>query len=166
MLRRLAFSVFAMCLVVATGVYAQQSGTIAGQYSTIRISTDTVSSPNGGAVVHYTYGLVIPVGDDPSGLFNNNKGDCVGTSVLSEDGTPVAMSGWCFVTDMDGDGWSQWWKMDEAGTPDCPTMCGTWGGYNGFGKFENVTASGTFKVVASFADGSNTGISEGTYERR
>jgi hypothetical protein len=135
-----------------------------GQYSTIRLSTDTVSAPNGSAVVHLTYGLVI-VGDDPGGLFNNGKGDCVGAMVLSDEGTPVAMSGWCFITDMDGDGWWQWWKTEEIGTPDCPIMCGTWGNYNGVGKFENVSVSGTFRGLASFADGSGSGVSEATYER-
>ena len=165
MLRRLAVSVIVMCLAVTTGVLAQQSVTISGPYSTVRISTDTVSAPNGGALVHFTYGLVM-AGDDPGGLFNENKGDCAGTFVLSEDGTPVAGGGWCFVTDMDGDGWWQWWKLDEAGTPDCPIMCGTWGSYNGVGKFEDVSVTGTFRGVASFADGSGRGIAEGTYEQQ
>jgi hypothetical protein len=45
-------------------------------------------------------------------------------------------------------------------------MCGTWGSYNGVEKFEKVSGSGTFTHVASFGDGSSTGIVEGTYERQ
>ena len=165
MLRRLVYSVFVLCIAVTTGSLAQQSVTMTGQYSTIRISTDTVISPSGSAVVHATYGIVI-VSEDPGDIFRHGKGDCVAASVLSDDGATIARSGWCLVTDMDGDAWSQWWKQDESGTPDCPIMCGTWGGYNGVGKFENISISGTFGVLASFADGSNTGTSEATYERR
>lgn len=164
MLRRLAVSVFVMCLVVTTNIFAQQSSTTTGRYSSVRISTDTVGSPNGGSVVHFKYGMLTH-SDDPNNLLDNGKGDCVGASVLSEDGTPVAVSGWCFLTDTDGDGYFQWWQVDETATPECPIMCGTWGTYNGFGKFENVSASGTFSAVTSFADGSGTGISEATVER-
>ncbi len=165
MLRRLAVSVIVMCIALTTGILAQETVTLAGQYSTVRISTDTVSAPDGGAVVHFTYGLVSS-GDDPGGLFNNNKGDCMGTTVLSQDGAPVAAGGWCFVTDMEGDGWWQWWRTEEVATPDCPIMCGTWGSYHGVGKFENVSVKGTFRGVAAYADGSGAGIVEGTYEQR
>jgi hypothetical protein len=55
-------------------------------------------------------------------------------------------AGWCFLTDTDTD-------TDTDS-------------YNGVGKFEKVSGSGTFTHVASFGDGSSTGIVEGTYERQ
>ena len=164
MLRRLTCSVIVMAFAVTAGVAAQQSVTMSGQYSTVRLSTDTVGAPNGGAFVHFTYGLVSS-GDDPGGLFSSNKGDCAGVYALSEAGVPVTGGGWCFVTDPEGDGWWQWWTMEQAGTPDCPIMCGKWGGYLGFGKFENVSVEGTFRMSASFADGSGAGKVEGAYKR-
>lgn len=165
MLPRLTLSVVVSCLAGTTAMLAQQGVTVSGQYSTVRLSTDTVNSPRGGAVVHFTYGLVSS-SDDPGGVFSEGMGDCVGTTVLADDGTPAAGAGSCFITDMDGDGWWQWWKLDEAGTSDCPIMCGTWGSYNGTGKFADVSVSGTFKGVAAFADGSGRGIVEGRYGRR
>jgi hypothetical protein len=164
MLPRIAFLVLVVLLIGTTAMHSQQRITMSGQYATVRMTTDTIGTPDGGAVVHFTYGLVSS-GEDPGGLFTEGKGNCVGTTVLAEDGNPVAGGGSCFVTDMEGDGWWQWWKLEAVGTADCPIMCGTWGSYHGTGKFEGVSVSGTFNGVAAFADGSGRGLVEGTYER-
>jgi hypothetical protein len=152
-----------MCLAVSTGTLGQQRGSLAGRYSMVTLSADTLRSPDGGAVNHVTYAQNF-LTDDPNNPFNNTSARCAGTLIMSEEDTPIAGGGGCYATDMDGDGYWFWWYLEEAGTQNCPTMCGAWGSYNGHGKFEGVSSNGTFTVVASFLDGSMIGTSEGTYE--
>ncbi len=162
MVLRLTFSALSICFFLPTTVLAQDTGTLEGWYATVRAKTDTVATPTG-SIVRYSFTQMSHI-DNP--LFRDATADCSGASVGPEEGPPDAMSGFCFVTDIEGDIYWMWWRMDEYGTTNCPLYCGTAGHYNGTGKYEGMTSSLTWQATAAFANGNGTGISEGTYERR
>jgi hypothetical protein len=161
--RRICASLI-LLLGAPTALVAQQSGTATGRFGTRNISTQTTELPDGRSidVNHYHQ---VTFADDPDHPLNNQTADCVGQFLMSADGNPVAASGSCYGKDVDGDGASFWWRMDTAGTADCPTLCGSFGYFAGFGKFAGITGTGTWRVTAPFEEG-NLGVWEGSYSMR
>jgi hypothetical protein len=91
--------------------------------------------------------------------------DCVGLFVVSADGAIVAASGSCYSQDAAGDGLSYWWRMEKGGTADCPDLCGSYGYFAGYGKYQGITGAGNWERQGLVADGS-VGVWDGTYSMR
>jgi hypothetical protein len=149
---RLLYVMLSLVLASPTVVLAQQSGEGGGRYATRDVSAETVELPDGRSVqtTHYSQATFA---DDPSNPLDNHLGDCVGQFILSADGTPSAASGSCYSRDGDGDGVSYWWRMDESGTASCPDVCGSFGVFAGYGKYEGLTGTGTWQRTTVFPDG-------------
>ena len=164
MTHRFTLALIILCLIAPMTVLAQTKDT--GHYTTIPKSTETIELPDGRTVQQMHFKMA-SFADDPNSLFNNLYGDCTGTFVLSKEGEPIAMTGSCFRLDADGDGHWFWYRMDKAGTPECPMMCGSYGVYDSYGKFMDCeTISGTWQHTASFPDGTLMGKWELTYEMK
>ncbi len=142
-------------------LFAQRSGSGKGRFATQILSSDVTELPDGRTVQvsHYHQATFA---EDPNHPLDNQKADCVGLFVSSEDGTPIAASGSCYGRDAAGDGVSYWWRRDKVGTADCPNGCGSFGLYAGFGKYSGITGNGTWRVDPAFPDG-NMGTWESSY---
>ncbi|MAF08127.1 MAG: hypothetical protein CL389_09770 [Acidiferrobacteraceae bacterium] len=81
--------------------------------------------------------------------------DCNGAMLLSAEGAPVAFSGVCSATDIDGDTFI---ATNHSMTPDFSDC--HWTMYGGTGKYAGVTGSGVcIPGGPTTADGSNTKFS-------
>lgn len=147
-----------------TVLVAQQSGKATGRFGTRTIASEITEMPGGGAMELSHYHQVT-FADDASHPMNNQTADCVGLFLTSPEGNPVSASGSCFGKDAEGDGLSFWWRMDKAGTADCPNLCGSFGYFAGYGKFKSVSGTGTWRVTAPFPDG-NLGVWESSFSMR
>ena len=159
-MKRAVCVVAALLMITVSGAFAQESGS--GRYATNVMSTDSNDLPSGGSVdvVHYHQ---VTFADEIGHPLDNNMADCVGMYRFSADGAVVSASGTCFSTDADGDGSSFWWRLNEQGTSDCPGMCGVWGYYAGYGKFDGISGAGEWQQTTTFPDGSGSGTWKGTY---
>jgi len=119
--------------------------------------------PNEGTVEVLRY-KQFTFAEDAASPLNNASQNCTATPVVSASGELVTNAGFCMSTDADGDIAWFWWRQEESGTENCPTACGSWGYYNGIGKFEGITGGSTWKSVSDYPDGSGTGVWNGTYE--
>ena len=146
-------------------VFAQSDGTLSSKYATVLTSRDTITAPDGTMTLEETY-TITHFADDAESPFARLVGHCWGTVVLESEDSAIGAGGACHMTDSEGNGFWQWWQFDEAGTEPCPIRCGTFGDYNGYGRFEGYTAKGTWNLTALFANGSVTGVSRGTFEWR
>ena len=157
MLIRLALSALVLILCSSSALLAQDE--IKGQYVTSAATADTMHLPDGRILTAGRYGQFVFT-DDPSGIFNTAKGDCSSWQLTdpSMPDDPGTFAGHCFNLDADGDANWFWWRMEEAGTEDCPLYCGVWGVSEGTGKFEGMTGGGTWKAKTMFPDGSNRGV--------
>ena len=160
---RFSFPFFLVALLIPTVAKAQEAVAHGDQYSVSPVSQDTVMEPDGGMTVRSIFRLS-QFADDPNSPFNHLIGYCSGTVVLEEDESAVGAAGGCHMVDSDGSGYWQWWQLDEGETEECPVWCGTYGDYNGYGKFEGYTGKGTWEIVAVFADGSEIGRHRRTVE--
>ena len=160
---RYSLSLVAVCLLIPVTLLAQGRGSTTLRYVTNAISTDTLYQQGGMTFVSSHFSMVTLV-TDGNELFDELKGDCVGTAAVAEDGTITATSGHCFFVDADGDGYWSWFRQTEAGTETCPLRCGAGEAFNGYGKFEGFLWEGTYRVVAALAGGNSVGELEGRYE--
>lgn len=148
-------------LVASVGAYAAES---MGRFTNHIVDTMETELPDGrkAVVLHYYQLLTSDKADDP---LNNTASDCVGKLILSKDGKTLSGSGSCFSRDVDGDGMSRWWKVDEAGTTKCPDLCGSFGSFDAFGKYKGMTSSGTWVRTHVFTDGA-IGTFKQTYMKK
>ncbi len=145
-------TVFTVLLIlVAPAVFGGDSGTATGRFATHTMSTDSTELPDGGRVdiVHYNQ---FAFSDQPGHPIDNTTADCVGRYLFSNDGDVEAASGICFATDAGGNMTSFWWRFEEAATANCPLMCGSWGYFDGTGKYKGVSGTGTWKQSSVFGD--------------
>ena len=147
---RRVVSVMALALVIAVPAAFGEDNE-SGRYATRNLSTDSTDLANGGRVdvVHHQATFA----DQPDHPLDNTVADCVGMYRITPDGTLGSASGSCFSRSASGDGTSYWWRFEKQGTADCPGLCGTWGFYDGFGKFKGISGTGTWQQTADFGDG-------------
>ncbi len=161
-MKRVACVVATFLMISASGAFGQESGS--GRFATHTMSTTSTDLPGGGRVdvVHYHQATFA---DQPGNPLDNNAADCVGMYRITTEGTIGSASGSCFSNDAEGNGSSFWWRLEQQGTPDCAGMCGAWGFYAGFGKFEGISGGGVWQQTSQFPDG-GTGIWMGTYSMK
>lgn len=124
-----------------------------GSYTSVTLATDSMAMPDGSVqlINHFKQAVLA---DDQDFPLNNVMADCVAKIMMSGEGTPTSASGSCFTTAVDGHGYSMWWEMTEAGTEECPNMCGIWSTYGGYGRFAGLEAGGTWNQHTLFPEGS------------
>lgn len=155
---RYRFASLALVLVLfsSTPLLAQE---ISGHYVTTAAKSDTTTLADGSTLVHGQYPQVIFT-NSGMGPFGNAQNYCSSWMHMAAGATEAAGSdfaGNCFGLDGDGDVYWLWWRLDQAGTAACSTMCGSWGVYKGTGKYKAMTGGGTWKMTTQFPDGSNRG---------
>ena len=164
MTHRFTLALVILCLIAPMTVLAQKKES--GRYTTIRESNETIELPDGRTFEQGRF-TMISFADEPGSLFANLRGDCTGNTVFSKEGEPIAASGYCFQFDAESDGHWFWYRMEEAGTPQCPGMCGIFEIYDSYGKFQDCgKAIGTWRVFTRFPDGTALGMWELTYEMK
>jgi len=133
-----------VAVAIPTAALAQSFN---GTYMTSNISEQTTEMEDGSAQVlsHYRF---MTRANDPSYPLHNTGGECVGLIRVSAEGMTSGGSGSCFTTDGEGSGMTMWWQLTKVGTADCPNICGVWGTYDGYGRFEGTPASGTWSQEA------------------
>jgi len=165
---RILQAVLVMALSFPTVLMAQSQGTHSDRYSTVGISMDTILTADGQMILEERF-ILTQLAVDPESPFDNLTGRCWG-SVVFEDSesteTAQAAAGGCHMMDAEGSGYFQWWKWEEAGTPGCPIRCGSYGDYNGYGRFAGLSGSGRWNLEALLPGGSVTGRHTGTFEWR
>jgi hypothetical protein len=161
MVKKVLVTASALTLVASFAIVAAESGTSKGNYANHNTVVETVELPGGGSVqvLHFKQ---FTFAEDPGHPIHNSSQDCVGVSRVDADGGTVSFSGSCFGSDGEGNGFAWWWRQDEAGTESCPTACGSWGYFSGFGKYEGISGSGTWAGTAAYPDG-GTGSWKGSY---
>jgi hypothetical protein len=160
-MKRVGNVVAILLIMAAPAVFGGDSGTATGRFATHTMSTDSTELPDGGRVdvAHY---YQITFSDQAGHPLDNTNANCVGMYVFSMDGSVASASGTCFGADVGGNMTSFWWRLEEAGTASCPGMCGSWGYFDGTGKFKGITGSGTFRQTTMFPEGS-TGTWKGSF---
>lgn len=140
-------------LATSSVIFAEASGSATGRYAIHVTSAERSELPGGGVVElsHYRQTIFAEDGEHP---IDNSSADCVGMFRVSPAGALTAGSGACFTKTADGDGASFWWRMDAAGTESCPTLCGVWGYFDGYGKLADIRGNGWWKQTVAFSDGS------------
>lgn len=161
MLKKSLVTAIILALAVSFAVSAAESGSAKGRWASHFTSVDTVELPGGGSV-RVAHSKQFSFADDSGHPSHNTASDCVGVARADADGNVTSASGSCFGADGEGNGVSWWWRQDESGTEGCPTACGSWGYFDGSGKYKGISGSGTWVVATSFADGNN-GNWEGSY---
>lgn len=158
-MKRVACAMVLVLVITAPAVFGQDNGS--GRFGMHNMSTNSTDLPGGGRVdvVHYHQ---VVFADQPGHPLDNTAADCVGMYRFNAGGTIDSASGSCFTKDAEGDGSSFWWRFEKQGTSDCPGVCGTWGYYDGFGKFKGISGSGVWQQTTMFPDG-GAGTWEGTY---
>ena len=152
-----------MCLLVTPAqIWAQESGTYSGQYSTIQTAVDTVRAQDGSMVLKFSYELTQIV-DDRDGPFAHMLGRCWGTAVLGNEDTPIGAGGACHLTDGQGNGYWQWWHQEASTSDECPIRCGTYGDYGGYGTFEGYSSQGRWNALVIFPSGSGFGAARARF---
>lgn len=143
--------VCALLLTVPVAGFAQETS---GRYATSNGQEITQELPDGSKIqiTHYTQ---ISFAADSSHPLDNMSSDCVGRFHMSANDTPVSSDGMCTGFDGQGNSATFWWRMDEANTSDCPDLCGSWGYFNGTGKFNGIEGSGTWARETTFHNGSS-----------
>jgi len=143
------------------GGTAALAGQTAGTFAYHNGLTNETRLPDGRKAIamHYYVLCVSDQADDP---INNTAGDCLVNLIVSKEAKTLSGSGICFPKDVHGDGASLWWKIDAAGTADCPDQCGSYGYVDGYGRFKGVTGTGTWVRTQLFSDGA-MGTIKGTY---
>jgi hypothetical protein len=86
--------------------------------------------------------------------FHMSTQDCVGTTVLSTDGTIASSGGYCDGIDREGDVWLISWYN------------GYWTFLGGTGKYEGVEGGGTTRQEPPMADGRSLVLWEGEWKMR
>jgi len=128
---------------VTTGRYATNNG---------QQTTQELADGSKVQISHYSQ---ITFADDKSHPLDNVSSDCVGRFRTSADGAFISADGMCTSFDAAGDTASFWWRADKSGTADCPDLCGSWGYFNGTGKYKGIVGSGTWVRDTMFPNGSS-----------
>lgn len=157
--RNVAILVCALLLLAST-VAVAGSGSGKGRYATYTVSDRTTELPGGGSVSISHYHQFV-FADDPTHPLDDTNADCVGQFILSGDEV-VSASGVCYGNDAAGSGFSYWWRMDEGGTEECPDLCGSFGYFDGYGKYDGISGKGTWTRTTVTPQG-GSGTWEGTY---
>lgn len=135
-----------------------------GEYFQYTISSTDTILPDGRTVtVFHTYQF--STSNQPDDPLNSAAGECLGRMVLSKEGKAISGSGACLVKDASGDGYSHEWKLEQAGTADCPIQCGSFSYTDGYGKFAGISGGGKWVSTHDFADGGAAGTFTSTYKR-
>lgn len=144
MIRRLSAATLVLALLVPGALQAQKSGSGEGRYANFITDAEEMEMPGGGtmALLHYRQMVFATQGSSPA---DGLPTECVGQFVSGADGKTTAANGTCFGDDGAGNGLSYWFRMDAAGTADCPDMCGTFAYFAGYGKFAGITGEGTWR---------------------
>ncbi len=130
---------------------AEETG---GRYATHNSHEVTQEMPDGTKVVvsHYSQ---ITFASDSSHPLDNVSSDCVGRFHTTADDAFISADGMCTSFTAQGDTASFWWRADQANTADCPDLCGSWGYFNGTGKYKGIEGSGTWVRNTLFHNGSS-----------
>lgn len=134
-----------------------------GTYMTFVRSASESRLPDGNVVrvMHYFQAGTSESAGNP---FEGKNSECIGRMVGKPAGPFNTGSGFCFVQDAAGNGGLWSWRIEEAGTQKCPTVCGTFKWLEGFGNTASVKANGTWRQVHTSKDGA-TGTYKLTYKR-
>lgn len=144
---------------------AQRTAAHSDRYSTVQISQDTIFTAQGQMILEERF-ILSQFADDPASPLNHLTGHCWGSVVFEGEETAIAAAGGCHMMDSEGSGYYQWWKWEDAGTEGCPIRCGSYGDYNGYGRFTGLTGGGRWTLDAELPGRSVLGRHEGTYEWR
>ena len=150
-------SVLALAAVFAMGNLASAGTTVPSHGYGLNTTTSSTVTPlaDGSTLIKQTrHEFWI---EDPSAAnFPAEKvADCHGTLLLSAQGAPIAYSGTCSATDIDGDTVI---ATNRATTPDFSDC--TWAMHGGTGKYAGVTGGGTCMPGGPITkDGSNSKFS-------
>lgn len=136
------------------------AGSGKGRYGLHNITSSTTEMPDDRTIMVSHYHQVV-FADDPAHPLDETGADCVGQFIMSGDQV-LAASGACYGRDAEGDGFSYWWRMDKGGTADCPDLCGSFGYFDGYGKYKGITGKGTWVRTSTTPQG-GAGTWEGSY---
>ena len=145
-------------IVACTVLFALTNAGLAqeasGRYATHNGQEVTQDLPGGGKVQisHYSQ---ITFASDKSHPLDNVSSDCVGRFQMAANDALVSGDGMCTGVDTEGNSASFWWRVDKADTADCPGLCGSWGYFNGTGKFKGIEGAGTWVRDSMFHNGSS-----------
>jgi hypothetical protein len=84
---------------------------------------------------------------------------------MSKEGKVISGSGACLLKTSSGDGVSHAWKFEQAGTADCPDLCGSFSYTDGYGKFAGISGGGNWARTHIFTDGGTAGTFTSTYKK-
>lgn len=143
-------------------VFAGDSGKGSGHF-TNHFQDVTVSEMADGSAVQLIHYSNLSIADDADNPSANTAGECVGALRMNAAGVVTSGSGSCFVKAADGEGFSYWWEVEEAGTTECPTLCGKWSYFGGYGRFDGLQGKGNWKVTAQFGEAGSMGTWTNTY---
>lgn len=148
-MKHVAFVCVAVVLLLVVAFPAGAQKEMKGLYSNFETSTETTDLGDG-RTMQVGHFREVETFDDP--FFGTLRGDCIGVTILAQDGSTISASGSCFFRDGEGNGFSAWWRHDEVGTADCPVACGSSDFFAGYGKLEGVHGGGTFEDKVAFTD--------------
>lgn len=131
-------------LLLTPALAVAQSGSQEGRYVNLNDDAVVTVLPEGGELQQV---------DFRQATFSSDRGfplddilsDCSGVFVVDGAGDATHASGNCMGSDPDGDRIAWWWQMTDAGSQECPGMCGTFGLFGGHGKYEGLTGEGTWE---------------------
>lgn len=149
-------------VILCTPIVAA-AGEAAGIYANHNDAMTETKLANGNREVIYTFRQVA-TSDKADNPFGGTDSTCVARMVLSGEGKTLAGSGYCFGADNSGNGMAWSWKVDEAATPKCPTVCGSFSMSEGFGDRKGASGTGTWVQTHIFKSGSY-GTYKTTYKR-
>ncbi len=141
---------------------AGEPGSGSGHFTNYFQDVTLTEMPDGSMaqLFHYSSMMVADPAGHPSA---NTAAECVGALRMNASGAVTSGSGSCFAKTADGHGYSYWWQVEEAGTADCPELCGVWGYYGGYGRFDGLEGTGTWKTTASFGESASMGTWANSY---
>jgi hypothetical protein len=153
--KRILFTSVVALLTASASAFAGES---TGRWLNHIEKTAETALPDGRKAIqiYFYQSIAADKADDP---LANTAGDAVGRLIYSKEGKLLSGSGMVFFKDASGDGFTRWWKLDEAGTAACPDACGSSGAMDGFGKFKGYTDHGTWVRTNNLPDSAS-----GTYK--
>jgi hypothetical protein len=158
---RIGCLTMAALLLVSGNALAAESK---GEYFQYTISS-TETTLADGRTVAVSRNYQFTTSDQPDDPLHKAAGECLGRAVLSKEGKLISNSGACLFKTSDGDGFSFAWKMEQAGTADCPNQCGSFSYTDGYGKFAGISGGGEWVYTHDFTDGGGAGTFTSTYKK-
>lgn len=144
------WTIGAALLTLSAGAVA---GDATGTYMTFVRSASETSLPDGNRarVMHFYHA---GTSDQATSPFAGRTSECVGRMILTSAGKVVSGSGYCFAQDAKGGGGAWTWKVEQAGTDKCPTVCGMLTWLESYGNAGKAPARGTWRQTGSSTEGS------------